>query len=342
MDKENQKILVTGIAGFIGSFLGEKLLEEGNFVVGIDNVNDYYDQSLKRDRLKFVQKADSKKENFIFLEKDLQELNEIEGIFKKYNPDIVVNLAAQAGVRYSLINPKSYIQSNIVGFSNILECCRKFKVKHLIYASSSSVYGSNQELPFSETQIVDTPLSLYAATKKSNELMAYSYSHLYGLPCTGLRFFTVYGPWGRPDMAPMLFAKSINENKPIDVFNFGEMSRDFTYIDDVIMILNNCCKKVPSLIQGKDNQSKNILKSPPHQIFNVGNNTPISLNYFISLIEKNLGKGARKILKSLQPGDLVSTYADIDKISNWANYTPKTNIEEGIEKFIDWYITYYD
>ena len=342
MIQENQKVLITGIAGFIGSFLGKKLLEEGNFVVGIDNVNDYYDQTLKRDRLKFVNKADSKNGSFIFLEKDLKKLDDIKDIFKKYNPDTVVNLAAQAGVRYSLVNPEAYIQSNIVGFSNILECCRTFKVKHLIYASSSSVYGNNQELPFCENQIVDTPLSLYAATKKSNELMAYSYSHLYGLPCTGLRFFTVYGPWGRPDMAPMLFAKSINENKPIDVFNFGEMSRDFTYIDDVIMILNNCCKKIPSPAKGQDNQNELSIGSPPHQIFNVGNNKPISLNYFISLIEKNLGKEAKKNFKSLQPGDLVSTYADIDKISNWANFAPKTNIEEGIEKFIDWYKKYYD
>ena len=337
---EKQKILITGIAGFIGSFLGKKLLEEGKYVVGIDNINDYYDQSLKKDRLKFIQKADLKKESFIFFEKDLQDINAMQEIFKKYNPDVVVNLAAQAGVRYSLVNPKSYIQSNLVGFSNILECCREFKVKHLIYASSSSVYGGNQELPFNEAQIVDTPLSLYAATKKSNELMAYSYSHLYKLPCTGLRFFTVYGPWGRPDMAPMIFAKLINENKPIDVFNFGEMSRDFTYIDDVIIILNNCCKKIPLSRGGKDNKIN--FESPPHQIFNVGNNKPIPLNYFISLIEKNLGKNARKNFKSLQPGDLVSTYADIDKISNWVNFIPKTNIEEGIEKFIDWYKKYYD
>ncbi len=339
MKKYKCRILITGVAGFIGCHLAKKLISEENIVVGLDNINDYYCVSLKKDRLKFIEVEKKKSETFRFYKVSLEDNEKLRKIFNNYNFDIVINLAAQAGVRYSLQNPSSYIKSNIVGFFNILECCKEFNVKHLIYASSSSVYGLNSTLPFNEDQNVSHPASLYAATKTSNELMAHSYSHLYNLPCTGLRFFTVYGPWGRPDMAPMIFARAILDKKPINVFNYGEMSRDFTFIDDVIEAISRCCQKIPTRDE-QINGSK-ISSSAPYRIFNIGNNKPTSLNYFIELLEKNLQKKAIKNLMSSQPGDLNSTYAEIDTLSKWIKYYPKTKIEQGIKRFTDWYIQYY-
>ncbi len=336
------RILITGVAGFIGCHLAKKLISEENLVVGLDNINDYYSISLKKDRLKFIEAEKKKSETFRFYKVSLEDNEKLRQIFNNYNFDIVINLAAQAGVRYSLQNPSSYIKSNIVGFSNILEFCKDFNIKHLIYASSSSVYGLNSTLPFDEDQNASHPASLYAATKKSNELMAHSYSHLYNLPCTGLRFFTVYGPWGRPDMAPMIFARAILDKKPIDVFNYGEMSRDFTFIDDVIEAISRCCHKIPTRDEQFDgSQNSSSFSSAPYRIFNIGNNKPISLNYFIELLEKNLQKKAIKNFMSSQPGDLTSTFAEIDKLSKWIGYHPKTKIEQGIKRFTDWYIKYY-
>tara|TARA_Y100000589_G_C27162391_1_gene633369 strand:+ start:653 stop:1678 length:1026 start_codon:yes stop_codon:yes gene_type:complete len=341
MKKIKKTILITGVAGFIGSFLAKKLLNENYLVIGIDDMNNYYDVKLKQDRMDELVIKNSQ-DNFKFYELSINNNDEVNSIFRKYNPNFVINLAAQAGVRYSITNPESYIQSNLVGFSNILESCRNFNVEHLIYASSSSVYGGNTSLPFTESQAVNHPVSLYAATKKANELMAHSYSHLYELPCTGLRLFTVYGPWGRPDMAPMIFAKAISSGSPIKVFNYGKMSRDFTYIDDVIDAISKIIIKIPS----KDDNFDTALPNPstsfaPSRIFNIGNNKPVKLLTFIDLIEKNLGKKALKNFEPLQSGDVISTFADIDNVKEWVDFNPVISIDIGIEKFIRWFKSYY-
>lgn len=329
------KILVTGVAGFIGNQLAIKLLSLGAEVIGIDNLNDYYDIRLKRDRLS---RLENKKRFFNYVV-DVNDQVGMAEIFNKHKPDYVIHLAAQAGVRYSLINPKAYIDSNISGFLNILENCRYQNVKHLIYASSSSVYGLSANIPFSEEQNVDYPISLYAASKKSNELMAHAYSHLFGIPTTGLRFFTVYGPWGRPDMAMYLFAKSICNGDPINIFNDGDMLRDFTYIDDivegVVRVLNNF-----SELRGSDKSSG--ITSAPYKIYNIGNNNPVNLLSVVELLEKYLGKTAIKRFMPMQPGDVFETYANIDSLFSSTGFKPCTSIEDGIEKFISWFIGYHN
>ena len=299
------------------------------------------DISLKKSRIREI-KLKASNGNWEFYQVDLEDYIRLEHIFNQTKPDIVINLAAQAGVRYSLENPSSYIKSNLVGFGNVLELCKEFEVKNLIYASSSSVYGGNKKLPFKETDPVNHPVSLYAATKKSNELMAHSYSHLYNLPCTGLRFFTVYGPWGRPDMAPMIFTKSIIESKPINIFNFGNMSRDFTYIDDIAEAIYKCTYKLATI----DNQFNPLKPDPssslaPHRIFNIGNNKSVDLLYFISLLEDNLEKKAIRNLKPMQLGDVEDTFADTTKLEKWIDFRPKTSIEIGVRKFINWYKDFY-
>lgn len=341
--KSNMKtILVTGAAGFIGFHLAKSLLKDGYQIVGLDNLNDYYDVSLKLDRLEELgirdfdisnsasfSVSDQYEGRFTFVKLDLQDRIALPQLFEKYQFDGVINLAAQAGVRYSIENPASYIDSNIVGFLNILECCRHNKIGHLVYASSSSVYGENEKVPFSEDDTVDQPISLYAATKKSNELMAYTYSHLYGLPTTGLRFFTVYGPWGRPDMAPMLFANAITAGQPIKVFNEGQMSRDFTYIDDIVQGIKIAFDHPISIDKGAD-----------YQIFNIGNGAPVSLFEFIETLEKSLGQVADKIMLPMQDGDVPKTWANTDKLNN-LGYQSTTPIKEGIAQFISWFQNYY-
>tara|TARA_Y100001954_G_scaffold239581_1_gene315986 strand:- start:6758 stop:7777 length:1020 start_codon:yes stop_codon:yes gene_type:complete len=335
------KILVTGAAGFIGYHLCEKLLENKFSIIALDNINDYYDVNLKLSRLKnlgintqkaliFNQyvKSDLHGEDLIFIRMNLEDTS-LKNVFSDFKISTVCNLAAQAGVRYSIENPKAYIDSNIIGFSNILECCRNFSVKRLVYASSSSVYGKNKDVPFEENQNVDNPISLYAASKKSNELMAYTYSHLYGFETIGLRFFTVYGPWGRPDMALFLFTKAIFENKKINVYNYGNHSRDFTYIDDIVEGVYNTISK----------DSKN---SDSYKLYNIGNSKPVELMDFINLIEKNLGKKANKKMLPMQAGDVEKTYASTVKLSNDYDYTPKTPIDFGVKSFIDWYVKYYN
>ena len=332
-------ILVTGAAGFIGACLTIKLLEIGEIVVGIDNLNDYYDIKLKQARLTEIKKQNGE---WKFHKISLEDNESLKLIFKTYKPKIVVNLAAQAGVRYSIDNPNSYINSNLVGFGNILEQCRQNKVENLIYASSSSVYGGNQEFPFKEEHSVNHPISLYAATKKANELMAHSYSHLYNIPSTGLRFFTVYGPWGRPDMAPMIFAKSILSQKPIDVFNNGDMFRDFTYIDDITNGIILCCSKPATVNTGFDRSNPDPSTSfAPHRIFNIGNNKPIELMQFIQVLEDNLGLRAIKEFKSMQIGDVQGTYSDTSKLQEWVGFESKTPINKGISEFVSWYKKYY-
>ena len=333
------KILVTGAAGFIGFHLSRKLLERGEEVVGIDNLNDYYSVELKEARLAEL----SPHESFRFEKIDLVDQTVMTELFQEEKFDVVVNLAAQAGVRYSLTNPHSYISSNIVGFLNVLEGCRHNNVKHLVYASSSSVYGSNTQMPFSVSDNVDHPVSLYAASKKSNELMAHSYSHLYGLPTTGLRFFTVYGPWGRPDMALFLFTKAILEGKPIDVFNHGKMRRDFTYIDDIVSgvcgVIDN--PATPDSTWNGDEPNPATSKAP-YKIHNIGNHQSVELLTMIETLEKELGKTAEKNLLELQPGDVPATYADIDALQQATGYTPSTSIDVGIERFVEWYRDYYN
>ncbi|NPA81099.1 MAG: NAD-dependent epimerase [Epsilonproteobacteria bacterium] len=348
------KILVTGTAGFIGYHLAKRLCERGDEVVGLDNINDYYDVNLKygrledsgidRDEIVYGEAVQSKKyDNYKFIKLDLEDREGLEDLFRKEKFDKVCNLAAQAGVRYSLTNPYAYVDSNIVGFINLLECCRHNDIKHLAYASSSSVYGLNESQPFSTHDNVDHPISLYAASKKSNELMAHTYSHLFKLPTTGLRFFTVYGPWGRPDMALFLFTKAILEDKPIDVFNNGDMQRDFTYIDDivegVVRVIDNPPKGNPdwSGLNPDPASSK-----APYKIYNIGNNAPVGLMDFIKAIEKKIGKEAKKNMLPMQPGDVKSTYADVSDLIEDLGYKPNTSIEEGISKFVDWYLDFYD
>lgn len=335
-----QKVLVTGAAGFIGYHLSEKLVADGHSVIGVDNLNDYYDVSLKRSRLERLLKHD---EAFEFHKLDLADSDAVQVLFAETRPDIVVNLAAQAGVRYSLKNPHAYINSNIVGFLNVLEACRHHGVKHLIYASSSSVYGANTKMPFSVHHNVDHPLSLYAATKKANELMAHTYSHLYGLPTTGLRFFTVYGPWGRPDMALFIFTKAIFEGRPIQLFNNGNMKRDFTYIDDIVEALVRLVEKEPPTGNpdwSGDNPDP-ATSFAPYRIYNIGNNNPVELNYFVEVLEKAIGRKAIKEYLPMQPGDVPATYANVDALVRDVDFKPATPIEVGIERFVKWYREYY-
>ena len=336
------KVLITGAAGFIGYHLSKKLLDNNIEVLGIDNINDYYQPKLKLDRLNQLIQNYSDKQFKFFKENIIDEKN-LRKIFNNYNPEIVVNLAAQAGVRFSIENPSAYIQSNIVGFANILECCREYKIKHLVYASSSSVYGGNTKIPFSENDSVDHPVSLYAATKKSNELMAHTYSHLFGLPSTGLRFFTVYGPWGRPDMDLFLFTKAILSKEPIKVFNHGKMIRDFTYVDDVVESIKRVIKKIPCEDKKFNTQKPNPSKSwAPYRIFNIGNSDPTSLMDYISAIENCIGIDAIKSFMPIQPGDVPNTSSDCNELESWVGYKPKTSIEEGVRKFIEWYRRYYE
>ena len=338
----NETILVTGSAGFIGAALVKALLTLNFKVIGIDNLNDYYSTSLKRSRLTEIEKVSKVNGEWLFYEIPIEDNKVLQDIINRYNPQVFVHLAAQAGVRYSISNPAAYIQSNLVGFANVLEGCRQNQIPHLIYASSSSVYGGNKNLPFYEEQAVNHPVSLYAATKKSNELMAHTYSHLYDLPTTGLRFFTVYGPWGRPDMAPMIFARSILKDEPIKVFNHGKMQRDFTYIDDVVEGIIRCCFKKASIDDGFNPLIPNpSTSSAPYRIFNIGNSNPIELTYFIDLLEKNLGKKAIKNMQPIQPGDVVSTAAKMDLLNSWVEYRPTTTIEEGVKLFSEWYLDYF-
>ncbi|MBW6535438.1 MAG: NAD-dependent epimerase [Mariniphaga sp.] len=334
------KILVTGASGFIGFHLVQKLLESSSTVVGIDNINDYYSPELKFERLQqtgiskdvtiWNQKiVSSTNANYSFLRMNLEDEEAIDHLFKTEKFDMVCNLAAQAGVRYSIENPKAYIQSNIVGFSNILEACRHNKIKHLVYASSSSVYGNSKKMPLSTTDSVDNPISLYAATKKSNELMAHTYSHLYSIPTTGLRFFTVYGPWGRPDMAYFSFTKAILENKPIKIFNHGDLYRDFTYIDDIVEGIVKVLHKTPDY-------------KPPYAVYNIGNSSPVKLMDFIETIEKALGKKAVKEFHEMQPGDVYKTFADVSELEKNFGYAPTTPLEKGIGKFVNWYKSYFN
>jgi UDP-glucuronate 4-epimerase len=326
--------LVTGAAGFIGFHLSIALLESGNNVVGVDNLNDYYDPILKKHRLKKIN-SHANSSNFKFFRDDISIKDFTVSLFSEYEFDVVINLAAQAGVRYSLQNPHAYIDSNISGFLNILEGCRNHKVNHLIYASSSSVYGMNIKQPFSTNDRVDYPISLYAATKKSNELMAHSYSHLYNIPTTGLRFFTVYGPYGRPDMAYYKFTKSILNNSKIDVFNNGNMKRDFTYIDDIVDGILKIIQLPPAPKSNPYSTS-----SSPYQLFNIGNNNPISLREFIGAIELACGVKANQNLLPMQPGDVPITYAEIDDLQSLSGFKPKTSIKEGIKEFVEWYKQY--
>ena len=329
------KILVTGAAGFIGFHLIKALLKQDCFIVGIDNLNPYYDVNLKNDRLKILSEH-STEASFKFITLDLADRTAMASLFADYGFDIVVNLGAQAGVRYSIEKPHEYVDSNLVGFVNILEGCRHAKVKHLVYASSSSVYGMNIKQPFSTKDRVDFPISLYAATKKSNELMAHTYSHLYNIPTTGLRFFTVYGPYGRPDMAYFSFTKKILAGEQIDVYNNGEMQRDFTYIDDIVEGIVRVIDKVPA-----PQQSIATTATAPYQIYNIGNNQPVTLRRFITAIEDACGKKAKENLLPMQPGDVPATYADIDELINDIDFIPKTSIEDGIAKFVEWYKAYY-
>ena len=338
-------ILITGAAGFIGAALAKKLLTKGYCVLGLDNINDYYDVTLKKDRLKQLEDTCLRlniQEKWKFFKSDLNDNKNLEDIFSTYKPKTVINLAAQAGVRHSIEKPLDYINSNINGFFNILEMCRRFNTKHLIYASSSSVYGANEYLPFSEKHSVNHPISLYAATKKSNELMAHSYSHLYKFAATGLRFFTVYGPWGRPDMAPMIFSKAILNDQPINLFNNGNMRRDFTYIDDATEVIVSCFKKIPS-----PDKNFNRLEPDPsssfaaHKILNVGNSKSVHLRDFLRLLEKALGKRAIINNKQMQPGDVKETLCDNSNLKEWIGFSPNTSIEHGVKEFADWYLKYY-
>ena len=320
------KVILTGAAGFIGSHLAKRLLENGVEVIGIDNINDYYDVSLKYHRLSLLEQY----EKFTFIRCDISNKDELNRIFEEYKADVVVNLAAQAGVRYSIENPQVYIDSNVIGFFNILEACRNNPVKHLVYASSSSVYGNSDKIPFSVDDRVDNPISLYAATKKSNELMAYTYSHLFGIPATGLRFFTVYGPAGRPDMAYFSFTKKILAGEPIKLFNYGELERDFTYVDDIVEGIMNIIPTVP--------EEKNGARA---KVYNIGNNKPVALKEFVSALEEAIGVKAKIEYLPMQPGDVYRTYADISELERDFGFKPQTDIRTGLKKFAEWYKEYY-
>ncbi len=332
------KFLVTGAAGFIGMHVALRLLERGEEVFGIDNLNDYYDVKLKRDRLARL----TAHPNFSFAKLDIADSDALTELFTKKRFRRVINLAAQAGVRYSLQNPRAYIDSNIVGFMNVLEMCRHFQIEHLVYASSSSVYGANTQMPFNVHQNVDHPLSLYAASKKANELMAHTYSHLYRLPTTGLRFFTVYGPWGRPDMALFLFTKAILEGRAIDVFNYGKMRRDFTYIDDIVEGIIRVADRTAEPNPGWTGDMPDPATSlAPYKIYNIGNNQPVELLRLIEVLETCLGRTVEKNFLPLQPGDVPATYADVDDLVRDASFKPCTQIEDGVRRFVNWYLSYY-
>ena len=332
------KILLTGAAGFIGMTTTLRLLARGDEVVGLDNLNDYYSVELKKDRLARL----TSHPGFRFVQLDVADRPGMEKLFAAERFDRVIHLAAQAGVRYSLVNPHAYIDSNIVGFMNVLEGCRHSQVKHLVYASSSSVYGGNTRMPFSEHDSVDHPVSMYAATKKANELMAHTYSHLFGLPTTGLRFFTVYGPWGRPDMALFLFTKAILEGRPIDVFNHGKMQRDFTYVDDivegVIRVLDRPAEPNPDYVSDTPDPGTS---NAPYRVFNIGNHNPVQLLDYIGCVEQALGLKAQMNMLPLQDGDVPATYADVDALRDWVGFTPATDIRQGVQRFVDWYRGYY-
>ena len=335
-------VLVTGAAGFIGAALSQRLLQRGDRVVGLDNLNNYYDPRLKQDRLRQIE-ALSPEGAWRFECLGLEDCDALMLLFSEEKPSVVVNLAAQAGVRYSLENPAVYIQSNLVGFGHLLEGCRHHGTKNLVYASSSSVYGGNRNLPFHECQPVNHPVSLYAASKKANELMAHTYSHLYGLPATGLRFFTVYGPWGRPDMAPMLFARAILAGEPIKVFNHGKMQRDFTYIDDIVEGVMRCCNKPATANPEFDPlQPDPATAAAPHRVFNIGNSQPTELLRFIEVMEQALGREAIKDFQPMQPGDVVATAADTSALEQWVGFKPSTSIETGVDAFARWYREYFE
>ena len=332
------KVLVTGAAGFIGFHTSKALLDRGDHVVGFDNLNPYYDAKLKKDRLERLQGRNG----FSFVQNDLEDREAVETLFRDERFDRVIHLAAQAGVRYASENPHAYIDSNLVGFLHILEGCRRNDVEHLVYASSSSVYGANTEMPFGVHQNVDHPLSLYAATKKANELMAHSYSHLYEMPVTGLRFFTVYGPWGRPDMSLFKFTKNILAGEPIDVYNYGDHVRDFTYIDDIVEGVVRCLDRIAASNPDWDSDAPDpATSSAPYRLYNIGNNNPVELMHFIACIENALGREAEKNMLPMQPGDVRKTYADVDDLVEDMGYRPSTEIETGIQNFIDWYRDYY-
>lgn len=345
----SKKVLITGAAGFIGFHLSQKLLEEGLEVVGIDNINDYYDPELKLARLRELGIDTSNiQENkeilgaITFVKLDLKDLKSLKELFKKHRFDFVVNLAAQAGVRYSLINPHSYVDNNISGFLNVLESCRAYPVEHLVFASSSSVYGLSEEIPFHEDNSADHPLAMYAASKKANEMMAHSYAHLFNVPCTGLRFFTVYGPWGRPDMALYIFTKAMVEDKEFEVFNNGKMSRDFTYVGDIVESIKRLLPKAPQ----KNNPQFDAKKPVPsksnaaYQLFNIGNNSPVQLMDYVKAIEKALNKKGKVVFKPMQPGDVTATYANVESLFEYINFKPQTTIEEGVANFVEFYKTY--
>ena len=332
------RILVTGVAGFIGMHVAVRLLAGGHEVTGIDNLNNYYDVRLKQARLAHIGSPNQ----FHFHKLDLADRDGIASLFADTKPQIVINLAAQAGVRYSLMNPHSYIDSNLVGFTNILEACRHFGVGHLVYASSSSVYGLNEEMPFYEGQSTDHPVALYGATKKANELLAHSYSHLFNLPTTGLRFFTVYGPWGRPDMAPMLFADAIINHRPIKVFNHGQMKRDFTYIDDIVEgVVRTSMKPATPNNDFEAKAPDSASSKAPFRVFNIGNSQPVPLMDFINALEEALGQTVEKEFIEMQPGDVAETFADTKRLRDWVGYQPKTDIHTGVNVFVDWYLANY-
>jgi len=332
------RVLVTGAAGFIGSALSLRLLARGDEVLGVDNLNDYYDVALKQARLDRL----TPHPNFKFTKVSIEDRPALEKAFHAFRPQRVVNLAAQAGVRYSLENPYAYVEANLVGFINILEACRHGKVEHLVYASSSSVYGANRKLPFSVQDPVDHPVSLYAATKKANELMAHTYSHLYGLPTTGLRFFTVYGPWGRPDMALFLFTRKILAGEPIDVFNHGHHTRDFTYVDDIVEGVVRTLDRVPEPDPAYDPlQPNSATSSAPYRVYNIGNSHPVQLSHYIEVLEDCLGRKAEKNLLPLQPGDVPDTSAEVTELMDDTGYRPDTPVEEGVKRFVEWYRGYY-
>ena len=339
----SKKVLVTGAAGFIGYHFCQRLLNEGFDVIGLDNLNSYYDVKLKEKRINLLEKkAKNNNSNWTFSKADLIDKDFLKNIFRSQKPTTVFNLAAQAGVRYSLKNPSAYINSNILGFHNLIELSKDYSVQNFIYASSSSVYGGNKKIPFLEKDAVDHPVSLYAATKRANELIAHSYSHLFGLPCIGLRFFTVYGPWGRPDMAPMIFAKAILDKKPINIFNNGDMYRDFTYIGDVIENMFRLIDKPARKNSEYNHENFNPSESwAPYRIFNVGNAKKISLMNFIEILEKELGEKSKKIFLQMQKGDVKSTYADTECIEKWTSFKPNTPLEKGIKEFANWFKLYY-
>ena len=339
----NKKVLVTGAAGFIGFYITKKLIKKNFNVLGIDNLNNYYDINLKKSRIEELNKiATNSNRIWKFAKGSIENNKFINSVFSDFIPDIVINLAAQAGVRHSISNPNDYITSNLVGFNNILEACRNFKVDNFLFASSSSVYGNNKKMPFKESHNINRPLSLYAATKSANELMAHSYSHLFNIPTIGLRFFTVYGPWGRPDMAPMIFARSILNHAPIKVFNNGNMKRDFTFVEDISESIYRCCLKPPTREIIKEDFSEiNNAYDAPYKIFNIGNNSSINLINFIDILENELGAKAIKEYLPMQQGDVEETFADSQALEKWIQYKPKTKLKEGIKIFSEWYKNYY-